>query len=78
MSDPEQPDQRRGERAQAGDELRQDQRAGAVAREEVLGPPYAGVRLQRNAAQEIERLPASMTAQLVPDHVAAQAGHDGE
>jgi hypothetical protein len=49
-----------------------------MTREEILGSLHAKVRLQRNAAEKAEGLPASTPAQLVPNHIASQASGHGK
>jgi hypothetical protein len=41
---------------------------------EILRASYAGIRLQRDPAQEVQRASAPPAPQLIPDQITGQAG----
>ena len=45
---------------------------------EILRAPYAGIRLHRDPAQEVQHTSAPPAPQLIPDQIAGHASHKGE
>ncbi len=65
----------RRHRAQSRHEFRDQQRAGAMARERVFGSADAGVRLQGDPAKELEDADPLAPPELVPDQVRGERRH---
>jgi hypothetical protein len=74
--DAEDPRERRHDGRQSRQELRHEQRPDAVTEEEVLGPPYADIRLERHAAEPREDARAPPPPQLVPDEIHGKRDQD--
>src|SRR5207249_3504472 len=55
--------------AESGEELRDQQRFAAALDEEVLGPPHARIRFERDATQQTEDTAAPSPSELVPQEI---------
>src|SRR5439155_16642744 len=61
-------------RADSGNELGENERPHPVSAEEVLRAAHARIRLERDAAEHVQHMPAPMATQVVPDEIAHEAG----
>jgi hypothetical protein len=66
--------ERRGDGAETGKKFRNDQRVGALLRENALGAANAGVRFDRYFAEKMENFDASVAAKLVPKGIGRDGG----
>ena len=62
--------------AESGEELRDQQRFAAALDEEVLGPPHARIRFERDATQQTEDTTAPSPSELVPQEIRGKGRRD--
>src|SRR5256885_10326688 len=70
----EQPGESRRDGAQSRNELGADERPHPVSAEKGLCSTYARVRFKRDAAEQVQDMPAAIASQVVPDEIPRQAG----
>ena len=70
----EQPSESRRHGTQPWNEVGEDERPHPVSAEKGLRSTYARVRLERDAAEQVQDMPAPIATQVVPDEIARQAG----
>src|SRR5437867_2876556 len=72
----EQPSKSRRHGTQPWNEVGEDERPHPVSAEEVLRSTYARVRLERDAAEQVQDMSSPIATQVVPDEITHQAcGH---
>lgn len=66
--------ERRSDGAKAGNELGDDEGASALFREDALGAANAGIRFNRDLAEELQDFDAFAAAEMIPERISRNSG----